>query len=159
MVGADSGGTGSGDVELLVDDGADCKDAGAALFGAKVVLSIESLVTGTLCGAIFATSNPLPFELEAWTSGEIILSSTVACFEAGCGCRHVLDSISMPSKHTVFPFMLHFWLHFVVTYTSTSCIRFTVSSSSLSSTSGCTIVCTNVEDPTLTMASISELAQ
>jgi hypothetical protein len=89
-VGADSRGMGSGDVELLVDDGADCKGAGAALFGTKVVLSIELLVTGTLCGAIFVISNPLPFELKAWTSGEIISSSTIACFEVGCGCRRIL---------------------------------------------------------------------
>jgi hypothetical protein len=54
VVGVDSGGVGGGDVELLVDDGADCEGAGAALLGAKVVLSIELLVTGTLCGTIFA---------------------------------------------------------------------------------------------------------
>jgi hypothetical protein len=65
---------GCADVELLLDDGADCKDAGAVLFGTKVVLSIELLVTGTLSSVIFATSNPLPFELKAWTSGEIISS-------------------------------------------------------------------------------------
>jgi hypothetical protein len=95
-VGTDSGGTGCGDVELLVDDGADCEGAGTALLGAKVVLSVELLVTGTLCGVIFGTSNPLPFELDAWTSGEIISSSTVACFDAGCGHRHILGGISMP---------------------------------------------------------------
>jgi hypothetical protein len=48
-----------------VDIGADCKDAGAALFSTKAFLSVESLVTGTLSGAVFATSNPLPFELKA----------------------------------------------------------------------------------------------
>jgi len=149
---------GSGGVELLVDDGADCEGAGTALFGAKVVLSIELLVTGTLCGAIFATSNPLPFELNAWTSGKIISSSTVTCFEVGCGHGRVLGNISTPSKRTVFPFMLHFCSRFAVTYASASCIRFTVSSSSLSSSSGCVIVCKNVEDLTSTMASISELA-
>jgi len=137
VVGADSGGVGSSDVELLVDDGADCKDAGTALFGAKVVLSIELLVTGTLCGVIFVTSNPLPFELEAWTFGKIISSSTIACFKAGCGRGHILDGISMPSKHTIFPFMPCFCLCFAVMYASASCIRFMVLSSLLSSSSGC----------------------
>jgi hypothetical protein len=65
----------------------------------------------------------------------------------------------MPSKRTVFPFTPRFCSCFAVTYSSASCIRFTVLSSSLSSSSGCAIVCTNAEDPTSTMASISELAR
>jgi len=150
---------GNGDIELLLDAGADCEDANAALFGTKVVLSVGLLVTGMLSGVIFATSNPLPFELEAWTSGEIISSLTITCFKAGCGRRHILGGISMPSKCTVFPFTLHFWSCFAVTYASASCIRFMVSSSSLTSTSGCVIVCTNAEDPTSTIVSIFELVQ
>jgi len=125
---------------------------------AKADLSMELLVTGTLSSVILATSNPLPFELEAWTSDKIISSLTVTCFEAGCGCGRVLGGILMPSKRMVFPFPPRFWSHFAVTYASASCIRFTISSSSPSSKSWCMIMCINAEDPTSTMALISELA-